>query len=53
MVAPFDGVITARNIDIGSYVTISGEHPPLFKIADIHAMRVYVSAPQNYAARTA
>ncbi len=49
VVAPFDGVVTARNIDIGSYVTVSGKHPPLFKVADIHAVRIYVSAPENYA----
>ncbi len=49
VVAPFDGVITVRNIDIGSYVTISGKHPPLFKVADIHDVRIYVSAPENYA----
>lgn len=52
VIAPFDGVVTARNIDIGSYVTdrlrASG-NTPLFKVADIHAMRVYVNAPQNYA----
>ncbi len=49
VVAPFDGVVTARNIDIGSFVDVSDQSQPLFKVADIHAVRVYVSAPENYA----
>ncbi len=50
VVAPFDGLVTTRNIDIGSLVTPTEGGLPLFKIADIHAMRVYVNAPQTYAA---
>ena len=50
IVAPFDGVVTARDIDIGSYVSIRGAQT-LFKVADIHAVRVYVDAPQIYAPR--
>ena len=50
VVAPFDGLVTARNIDIGALVTPTEGGLPLFKVADIHAMRVYVSAPQTYAA---
>ena len=49
--APFDGVITARNIDIGSLV--SGDNKskkPLFVVSDVHEMRIYVRAPQVYAA---
>ena len=52
VIAPFDGVVTARNIDIGSYVTArlgDERSAPMFKVADIHAMRIYVNAPQNYA----
>jgi RND family efflux transporter MFP subunit len=51
IVAPFDGVVTARNIDIGSYVGPNGAAQPLFKVADVHAVRVYVNVPQIYAAR--
>lgn len=50
IVAPYDGVVTARNIDIGSYVAPGHGAEPLFKVADIHAVRVYVNAPQVYAA---
>jgi len=51
IVAPFDGVVTARNIDIGSYVAPDRRAEPLFKVADIHEVRVYVSVPQVYAAQ--
>lgn len=50
IVAPYDGVVTARNIDIGSYVGPGRNAPPLFKVADNHAVRVYVNAPQIYSA---
>src|ERR1700733_3937309 len=52
IVAPFDGVVTARNIDVGSLVK-AGENDgqPLFTGADIHQMRVYVSTPESYAAQ--
>jgi RND family efflux transporter MFP subunit len=52
IVAPFDGVVTARNIDIGSLVS-SNPAPgstPLFVVADIRQMRIYVRAPEVYAA---
>ena len=49
--APFDGVITARNIDIGSLVSADASNrQPLFVVSDIHEMRIYVRAPQVYAA---
>ncbi len=52
IVAPFDGVVTARNIDVGSLVK-AGENDgqPLFTVADIHQMRIYVPAPETYAAQ--
>lgn len=51
IVAPFDGVVTARNIDIGSLVSdSSGPQSTLFVVADTHEMRVYVAVPQNYEA---
>jgi RND family efflux transporter MFP subunit len=52
IVAPFDGVVTARNIDVGSLVK-AGENDgqPLFTVADIHQMRVYVPVPETYSAQ--
>jgi RND family efflux transporter MFP subunit len=52
IVAPFDGVVTARNIDVGSLVK-AGENDgqPLFTVADIHQMRVYVPTPESYSAQ--
>lgn len=49
--APFDGIVTERNIDIGSLVGATDGDKPLFKVAEVHAVRVYVRAPQTYAAR--
>ena len=51
IVAPFDGVVTARNVDVGSLVKAdSNDFTALFSVADIHQMRVYVRAPELYAA---
>ena len=51
IVAPFDGVVTTRSVDIGSYVAPERGGEPLFKVADVHAVRVYVNVPQVYSAR--
>lgn len=51
VVAPFDGVITARNTDIGDLVNAgSGSGAALFGIADTGRLRLYVRVPQNDAA---
>jgi RND family efflux transporter MFP subunit len=48
MTAPFDGIVTARETDIGALINAgSGTGPELFKVADIHKMRVYVQVPQQ------
>ena len=46
--APFDGVITARNTDIGSLVAAGANTAPLelFHLAAIRKLRVYVSVPE-------
>lgn len=49
--APFDGVVTRRNADIGALVGTSSSGEPLFAVADIHALRVYVNVPQSYSAQ--
>jgi RND family efflux transporter MFP subunit len=48
--APFDGVVTARNTDVGALINAgSSAVQPLFKVADVHEMRIYVRVPQVYA----
>jgi RND family efflux transporter MFP subunit len=51
IVAPFDGVVTARNTDVGQLINAGGgSGPELFRIADMHQLRLYVHVPQAYAA---
>jgi RND family efflux transporter MFP subunit len=52
--APFDGVVTARETDIGALINAGsgsggGSAPELFRVADIHEMRVYAKIPQRMA----
>ncbi len=49
--APFDGVITARNTDIGALIdsgSSGGATHELFHIAALNRLRVYVNVPQVY-----
>jgi len=46
--APFDGVITARNTDIGALVNAGMPAQELFHIAAVARLRVYVNVPQIY-----
>jgi len=49
--APFAGVVTKRNADIGDLVGPgSSNQQPMFDVADIHRIRLYVSVPQGYSA---
>jgi RND family efflux transporter MFP subunit len=51
IVAPFDGVVTARNTDVGQLITAGNSTgPELFRIADTRKLRLYVRVPQTYAA---
>jgi RND family efflux transporter MFP subunit len=50
IVAPFDGVVTARNTDIGALINSGSAGQPLFEIADLHRVRVYVQVPQAFTA---
>jgi RND family efflux transporter MFP subunit len=51
IVAPFDGVVTARNTDVGQLINAGGgSGPELFRIADTRQLRLYVHVPQSYAA---
>lgn len=49
--APFTGVLTKRNIDVGALVNSGngGTNREMFDVAQIDPLRVYVSVPQTYA----
>ncbi len=55
IVAPFDGVVTRRNINVGDYVNKEGNISDmknlteLFTVADLHKMRLFVSVPETFA----
>ena len=47
--APFDGVVTSRDTDVGALINAGGgSGPAMFVISDIKKLRVYVNVPQNY-----
>lgn len=59
IIAPFDGVITARNLDVGQLITASGStvtagagtnvvSRQVFDLSDIRKLRVFVNVPQMY-----
>jgi RND family efflux transporter MFP subunit len=48
--APFDGVITARNTDVGHLINSGAGAPAteLFHMAAVRQLRVYINVPQQY-----
>jgi RND family efflux transporter MFP subunit len=54
IVAPFDGIVTARNTDIGALI-IAGSTAglELFQVSDLSRVRIYVQVPQAYSANLA
>ena len=51
VVAPFDGVLTRRNVDVGDLVNAGngGTGQALFAVAQVDPLRLYVYVPQLYA----
>jgi RND family efflux transporter MFP subunit len=50
VVAPFDGVVTARTTDIGALINAGqSAGAALFQMSDTHKLRIYVQVPQPYA----
>src|SRR5712671_7565252 len=46
---PFDGVVTARDTDVGALINAGGgAGPAMFVVSDISKLRVYVNVPQTY-----
>ncbi len=50
VVAPFDGVITARNTDVGALINAGSAAggKELFHMAAINKLRVYINVPEEY-----
>ncbi|MBA2126319.1 efflux RND transporter periplasmic adaptor subunit [Hyphomicrobium methylovorum] len=49
IVAPFDGIVTVRNTDVGNLInTGSSTGTEMFVVSDTHKLRLYVNVPQNY-----
>jgi len=49
--APFDGIVTARNTDIGALINAgSTAGQQLFEVSDLHRVRIYVEVPQAFSA---
>ena len=48
--APFDGVVTERNTDVGALISAgSSAGLAMFVISDVHKLRVSINVPENYA----
>ena len=54
IVAPFDGVVTQRNINVGDLVSKEGNLSTpnakrnLFTVTDVHMLRLFVSVPESF-----
>jgi RND family efflux transporter MFP subunit len=49
LIAPFDGVVTARETDIGQLINVGASGgAELFVVSETQKLRVYVNVPQNY-----
>lgn len=46
--SPFDGVVSARGVDVGTLITTDASRPQLFRITQQKTLRVYVNIPQAY-----
>jgi len=53
--APFDGKVTARNVEVGDRITSTGgtssNRPELYRITQDNILRIYVSVPETHVAR--
>jgi RND family efflux transporter MFP subunit len=49
IIAPFDGVVTSRSVEIGQLLTVGDAAArPLFTVSDIARVRIFVRVPQAY-----
>lgn len=50
VVAPFDGMITSRNTDVGQLITSgTATGAPMFVVSQTQKLRLYINVPQSYA----
>jgi RND family efflux transporter MFP subunit len=48
LIAPFDGIVTARETDIGALINVGATGgAELFVVSEVNKLRVYVNVPQN------
>ncbi len=48
--APFDGIVTQRNTDVGALISAgSSAGLAMFVVSDVHKLRVSINVPENYA----
>jgi RND family efflux transporter MFP subunit len=53
VLAPFNGVVTARNTDVGNLINAGqASGTELFRVSDTHKLRVYAQVPEAYASAT-
>src|SRR4030088_2092607 len=50
IIAPFDGIVTERNTDVGALINSGSSGRPLFVVSDLHRVRIYVQVPQAFTA---
>jgi RND family efflux transporter MFP subunit len=53
LAAPFDGVVTSRNVELGMLINSGGSGQPLFEVSDLHRVRIFVQVPQSFTAGVA
>jgi len=46
--APFDGIVTARNTDIGQLINSGAGTRPLFVVSETGRLRIYIDVPQTF-----
>lgn len=50
LAAPFEGIVTSRNVELGMLISAGGSGQPLFEVSDLHRVRIYVQVPQSFSA---
>lgn len=50
LAAPFDGIVTARSVELGMLISAGGSGQPLFEVSDLHKVRIFVQVPQSFSA---